>query len=157
MTVSIQVQLVGAVIQGDQILVEELIQNGANVHEPALGHQTFLELAIQCNRFKVAEVLVHHVDIYACDYLRYAVSHGRADILDLLLRHVTCMDLTALLYSAAMQGKLNVVKVLLNHGARLGPETSSILETIKKRGHDDVWHEQDGTSSNSINQPSHVL
>lgn len=138
-------------------IVEELIQNGANINDKDNEGKNVLVHAIINNKLEIVNFLLeHNADINANDNLgrnalMYAVNTGQNEIINTLLEYiarknpqnpnavqeyVNTSDGAAFIF-AARNGYTEIVLNLLNHGANIDSCVlgTTAIEQASKNGH----------------------
>lgn len=110
-------------------LVEVLIERGVDINASWGHYGTSILAAAQCGHIQIVErLLAAGADPNKCSYPRYkplnkALNHGGLESVDMLLDHGVDVDARfggeSTLYLAAQQTDIEVVKLLLDHGAPL--------------------------------------
>jgi len=127
--------LLNAVIAGDSKLVQTLVEKGA---DPNLSDGRILEFAIENNHADIAGFLLDHSADPNAHALYYAVAKGNIPLIEKLILKGADINYNAYvgagtaLIRAAEDNQLEIVKLLLDHGAD---------PTLKAKFHDSPMDE----------------
>ncbi len=137
-------RLLSAVEYGNYRMTKTLLDKGANPNTRYKNHDTVLIKAIKSNNYKIVKVLLFNgADAnsisrrYRWNYtaLLWATRYGRIKLVKLLLKHkakIYYKGKNAALALAAFRGYFNIVKLLVNKGARVNiPDKDGVSILIK--------------------------
>ncbi len=112
-----------AAASGNQEVVQDLIQHGANINQTSKAGKTALILAAQSGEYDIVRVLIQagaeisHAEGTGETALIHAAGSGYADIVHVLLQsRPQKNDVTKALIAAAANGQVSVVKLMLEEG-----------------------------------------
>jgi ankyrin repeat protein/serine/threonine protein kinase len=155
-TPQVMTALQGAASSGKHEAVKLLIDRGANFHKPMLSGKTPLQFAAMKGHHLVVEMLIKHgASFRTTDSEGFTVgtnvAHvGHVNVMKVLLENgmgadegnTTTYGGWRPLHQACVDGHLEMVKLLLRHGAdpsrRIIGRFTTPLGAAKKRGHNDI-------------------